>query len=167
MSAIKENEIISKMIDELLEKGQTEISNKQFQDKDNIIKLKLLRMMFQPNEEKEILYYNINKLEMNSNIKKMITSFIINLKMYSLESCIENRDTISNCYYSIKDDKLFISYFNQMKIKLIPFFQVVRFIAFLNNNTDISLNIINLIKNNKNIKPYIENYIDFFKQKAI
>ena len=163
MSAIKENEIISKMIDELLEKGQTEISNKQFQDKDNIIKLRLLRMMFQSNEEKEILYYNINKLEMNSNIKKMITSFIINLKMYSLESCIENRDTISNCYYSIKDDKLFISYFNQMKIKLIPFFQVVRFIAFLNNNTDISLNIINLIKNNKNIKPYIENYIEKIK----
>ena len=50
-----------------------------------------------------------------------------------------------------------------MKIKLIPFFQVVRFIAFLNNNTDISLNIINLIKNNKNIKPYIENYIEKIK----
>ena len=82
MSGIKDNEIISKMIDELLEKEQAEVSNKQFQDKDSIIKLKLLRMMFQSNEEKEILYYNINKLEMSSNIKNMITSFIINLKLY-------------------------------------------------------------------------------------
>ena len=163
MSGIKDNEIISKMIDELLEKGQAEIPNKQFQDKDSILKLKLLRMMFQSNGEKEVLYYNINKLEMSPNIKNMIIAFIKNLRMYSIESCIESRDTISNCYYSIKDDELFISYFNKMKIKLIPFFQVVRLIAFINNNNDISSNIINLIEKNKSIKSYIEKYLEKIK----
>ena len=39
-----------------------------------------------------------------------------NLRLNSIESCIINKDAISNNYYQIKDDEVFIVYSSKMKI---------------------------------------------------
>ena len=73
------------------------------------------------------------------------------MKTFTIKSCIKNKDTLSNNYYIIKDDELFKSYLGKVKTKLIPFFQIIRFIAFLNKNIDISSDIIKFIKKNDSI----------------
>ena len=63
--SINEKEIIHEIIDALLLIGEKNFPNKQFENEDNIIKIKILKMMFQLRKELEILYYNKNKLEVS------------------------------------------------------------------------------------------------------
>ena len=156
----KEKILIKKVIDELLGKGKIELQNIKFESKDSLIKIKLLKMMFQSKKEEEVLYYNLKNKKINSNIQNMINKFLNNLLTYSVESCILDKDTISNSYYSIKDEELFASYFAKTKKNQIPFFEFVRFISFLNNDTDITNTITNFVKKNKYVKSYLNKYIE-------
>ena len=80
-----------------------------------------------------------------SNIRQMIKVFIKSLQTDSIGNCIIVKDTISNYYYRIKDDETFKLYISKMKNKIIPFLQVVRFIAFVNSEMDISDDILSFI----------------------
>ena len=155
-----EETIVKDIIDNLINLGEAKLPKEQFKDADNKDKIKILKLMFQENEKEEILHYNKNKLEASSNVKRILILFVKNLRNYPLKECIENKDIISNNYYCIKEDELFTTYLNQMKNKLIPFFQMVRFIAYLNSNNDISHRITNLIKKNDNIQSYVKVYIN-------
>ena len=155
-----EETIVKDIIDNLINLGEAKLPKEQFKDADNKDKIKILKLMFQENEKEEILHYYKNKLEASSNVKRILILFVKNLRNYPLKECIENKDIISNNYYCIKEDELFTTYLNQMKNKLIPFFQMVKFIAYLNSNNDISHKITNLIKKNDNIKSYVKVYIN-------
>ena len=155
-----EETIVKDIIDNLINLGEAKLPKEQFKDADNKDKIKILKLMFQENEKEEILHYYKNKLEASSNVKRILILFVKNLRNYPLKECIENKDIISNNYYCIKEDELFTTYLNQMKNKLIPFFQMVRFIAYLNSNNDISHRITDLIKKNDNIKSYDKVYIN-------
>ena len=155
---INEETIVKNIIDDLMKPGEVKLPKEQFKNVDNNDKIKILKLMFQENENEEILHYNINKVEASSNVKRILILFIKNIGNYPLKECIEIKDIISNNYYCLKEDELFTTYINQMKIKLIPFFQMVRFIAYLNSNSDISRKIIKLIKKNDNIKSFVETY---------
>ena len=157
---INEGTIVKEIIDNLIKYGEAKLPKEELKDEDNKDKIKILKMMFQENEKEEILHFNKNKVESSSNIKLTVMLFVKNLRNYPLKECIENKDTISNNYYCLKEDELFITYLTQMKNKFIPFFQIVRFIAYLNSNNDISYRIANLIKKNKIIKSFVETYIN-------
>ena len=88
---------------------------------------------------------NINNMMIGSNIRQMIKVFIKSLQTDSIGNCIIVKDTISNYYYRIKDDETFKLYISKMKNKIIPFLQVVRFIAFVNSEMDISDDILSFI----------------------
>ena len=126
---INEGTIVKEIIDNLIKYGEAKLPKEELKDEDNKDKIKILKMMFQENEKEEILHFNKNKVESSSNIKLTVMLFVKNLRNYPLKECIENKDTISNNYYYLKEDELFITYLTQMKNKFIPFFQIVRFIA--------------------------------------
>ena len=150
MSAIKktEEDIIDEMINELLKGKEIIIPQKKFEKEDNKIKFKILQIMFKSQKKEDILVNNIKNMMIGSNIRQMIKAFIKSLQTDSIENCIIAKDTISNYYYRIKDDETFKLYISKMKNKIIPFFQVVKFIAFVNSESDISDDILNLISEN-------------------
>ena len=109
---INEETIVKNIIDDLMKLGEVKLPKEQFKNVDNNDKIKILKLMFQENENEEILHYNINKVEASSNVKRILILFIKNIGNYPLKECIEIKDIISNNYYCLKEDELFITYIN-------------------------------------------------------
>jgi len=162
MSRKDDNEkpLLRKTIVELLEKGKTKLQSSLFKNEDNIIKIKLLKLMFQSTEEEDLLYYNIKNMEIDISVVGMIKTFLSHLQKYTVELCIMEKDSISKFYYSIKDKEVFISFSEKMQKNQIPFFQALRFISYLNNDADITNDIVKFVKKNKYVRTIIHNYIE-------
>jgi len=160
MNQISNQESLRQIIRILFEKNSCEYIIDKYADEDTKYKYEFLQMICgTSNKTKGIFQINnlININPRNCLIQQRIITFIENMRHYSIEQMIMRYDSISSAFYQIKNDERFIDYLKNKKYRLIPFFTMLGFCAYMNLNKDISGEIIEIIKK-KYIKKIIEKY---------
>jgi len=152
---------LNEVIDRLLNEGFSKFAKCEFKDENLKYKYEMIKLICEGKEEKECLQMKniLNLIPLNGIIQQRIVTFINNMKYYSLEELILKYDSISSFYYELKKEKIFLDFLNLKKYKVIPFFTMLGFCAYVNLNKDISEEIIKLMTK-KYIKNIIEKYIN-------
>ena len=101
----------------------------------------------------------INYAPRNGLVQQKMLTFFANIQSYSLKEMITRYDTISKCFSELKKEEIFQEYMNIKKLRAIPFFTMMGFIAYINLGKDISDEISQLSKE-KYLKDFINQYID-------
>lgn len=157
-----EQEKLNQLIKTLFKDGFCKFNKYNFKDEDVKYKYEILKLICGVvNEEKEDFKIQdiISIIPINCLIQQRILSFLNNMLTYSIEQMITRFDSISSFFYELKKEQKFIDYLKEKKVRLIPFFTMLGFCAYVNLGKDISGNIIGLMKK-KYIKNIIDKYID-------
>ena len=163
---MKENKEIwnvNQLVNQLLEKGNLKMPNIDITTDDEKIKLNIINMMCKMKEEDDEIHFNVIKnLPRDCPLQSLIILFFINLAIYPVKELLLGDDAISSLYFTIKSEKEFIDFVKtkrEKQKKIIPFFLMIEFIAYINIQKDTSKDVEKLMKNNF-IKGYISQYIE-------
>ena len=163
---MKENKEIwnvNQLVNQLLEKGNLKMPNIDITTDDEKIKLNIINMMCKMKEEDDEIHFNVIKiLPLDCPLQSLIILFFINLAIYPVKELLLGDDAISSLYFTIKSEKEFIDFVKtkrEKQKKIIPFFLMIEFIAYINIQKDTSKDVEKLMKNNF-IKGYISQYIE-------
>ena len=135
-----ENVDLIQLVNLLFLNGNIRIKKIVLNKDEDETKLKIINLMCKINENDDEFKFNkIKELQHDDSLQSLIYIFFMNLVSYPFKDLILTRDAISNLYFKIKKEKQFINYLKKFeKRKIIPFFFMVEFIAYINIQKDIS-----------------------------
>lgn len=157
-----DQEKLAQIIEALTSTGVYELDPYNFEDEDAKYRYKILTLIcgFKKDEKGFLQINNIKEMKpINCLIQLRLLTLLQNIAAYTLEELIIRFDSISSCFYQLKQEKKFLDYLKEKKSKEIPFFTMIGFFAFTNLGKDISKEIKNLKKKDF-IKVIIEKYIN-------
>ena len=145
----KDQEKLAQIIEALTSTGVYELGPYKFEDEDAKYRYKILTLKnSSKKDEKEFLQIN-NIKEMkpiNCLVQHRLLTLLQNIAEYTLEELIIRFDSISSCFYQLKQKQKIFGLSKRKKSKEIPFFTKIGFFAFINLGKDISIEIKNLKK---------------------
>ena len=145
----KDQEKFLKIIEILTLTGVDELSPYKFEDEDAKYRYKILTLIcgFKKDDKEFLKINNIKEMKpINWLVQQRLLILLENIVAYTLEELIIRFDSISSCFYQLKQEQKIFGLSKRKKSKEIPFFTNIGFFAFINLGKDISIEIKNLKK---------------------